>query len=546
MLLGLPEEILLTIILNLPCYRDILRCSETCQRLRALIAASGAVQHRIELGRCGMIEGFGASALQESTKERAKLLRDTISKRRSFQPTLVRDLGITQAQNNQAFALLDGIYVRSTIGPLDVPSPASDEPISQLYIRDVSGDCADPPKVTLLDILALDINIAPSLDLIVLLAPEPNPGPFGDICLHIHLRTLSSGGTKSHPRATMSVLPFTYNEVDIGAEEERHIFIDGDIVAVYIRDCQLEIYRWTNGQHLVHWRCRSEGRFIGAFSLISPTCFVIGHSGLGLGHIAVYPLPQGDTHDRKRLEISDAHVEAALPRLRVHQHTSVTRIFDSPPRSPRGALEAASRICVMQVTVEEVYPLTDRIVEDVPEADLTYVIRHDLFERLLLDHLSIEQTDTVKVGWDIWGPNNTRLLDVKTEDLPDVSVSSGSRFFSRRIDNQILNAEDGTILCSFYCFDFGDVRDPAFLLDVRNDQAHAGPYVHRVFTSGDDQPVRGIYTHLPYYAIETRVDDFKWTNVLVDGNRIICIRTTGSFGPAALAGSTNSEHVYDL
>ncbi|KZV76398.1 hypothetical protein PENSPDRAFT_646421 [Peniophora sp. CONT] len=545
-LLELPEEILLNVLL-ISSLHDILRCSQACKRLRALVVASVAVQHRIQLGRCGMVEGSGALALQKSSNQRSELLRDKIDKRRKFEPTFIHDLGTVSAESEQAFDLLDGIYARLTLEPLDHSAPDEDDFVARLIIRDISGSCREPPQITQLDIIPTDVAIAPLHDLVVLLTPEPEASTGGTF-LRLDLRTLSSGGAEKHPDAKTPILRFL-NKTPAGVRlpQESHLSIDGDIVAVYVCDCTLQLFRWTNGQHIVSWECETDDgeTFIGAFSLISPTCFVVGYTEQGVGRLAVYHLPQEDTlGEGKQVQKQDLHIELSLPRVREDQFTMVARLGISPRRSQKGVFEAAFRIAILQVAVEAAAQDDDYDHTQ----DFTFVLREDLFTRVWDEHIhKSSQSRAVVVDWDHWGPQNSCLFQIPLEMLPDNSICSGSRLIQRRTnDFDSVFAEDNEIdmAYSFLCADFGDVHDKVFHEAVRAREVPSGPFVRDVLVCNEEELCHDIRTSLPYYAVLTRRDTFNWVNVLVDGDRMICSRPVASSDPEN--DGRYIEHVYEL
>lgn len=227
----------------------ILSSHQTCKPFRALVIASRAVQYRIQLGRCGMIEGNSVSTLQKSSEERSKLLHETIGRRRTFEPVFIHDLGMTEANHDRAFDLLDGIYVRLTHEPVETSAPDG-EAVARLIIKDLSGDCRRPAQVTQLDVFPTDISIAPSLDLIVLLVVEHEAlqEPF----LRLHMRTLSSGGLQDHSDAQKPVLRFPHKFLMPALlEPEFHISIDKDVLALYVAESAVEVFRWTTGRHIL-------------------------------------------------------------------------------------------------------------------------------------------------------------------------------------------------------------------------------------------------------------------------------------------------------
>lgn len=197
-----------------------------------------------------MMEGGGASVLNTTSDARSKALREMIERRRTFQPMFIHDLGVVEGQYDRAFDLLDGIYARLTHEPANPSTPLEDEPIARLSVKDISGDCHKPAKVTQLDIFPVDISIAPSLDLIVLLVSESETGsgPF----LRLYLRTISSGGLQDHPDTKNPVLRFPNKaRSNLPFAQEFHLSIDEDIVALHVTECSIELFRWTTGQHIV-------------------------------------------------------------------------------------------------------------------------------------------------------------------------------------------------------------------------------------------------------------------------------------------------------
>ena len=199
-----------------------------------------------------MVEGSGALSLRETSEQRKQLLRDTVAKRRTFHPTLVHDFGAVDTRYDKAFDLVDGIYVRLTHEPFDVAAPnvqGAAHTQARLIIKDISGDCRQPVNAGPLDVLATDIAIAPSLDLIVLLASDLEPSPDGPF-LFVYLRTLSSLGRRAHPDAAKSVLMFLN---DAEGSPPFHLSIEEDILSVYrpYDAGSLQIFHWTSGTHLV-------------------------------------------------------------------------------------------------------------------------------------------------------------------------------------------------------------------------------------------------------------------------------------------------------
>lgn len=122
------------------------------------------------------------------------------------------------------------------------------------------------------------------------------------------------------------------------------------------------------------------------------------------------------------MQTGDSHVELSLPHLQVYhdQHSLITGLFTSPARSTNGVFESASRMTIMQATVEEPYDPEDPPEEEIKEP--TYVFLRDFFVGVWDGYMSgLTSTSTVTVDWDDWGPQNSRLLDLALEPLPDNS-----------------------------------------------------------------------------------------------------------------------------
>ncbi|KZV76397.1 hypothetical protein PENSPDRAFT_747839 [Peniophora sp. CONT] len=500
-LLGLPEEMLQNILLDLPSCCDILHCSESCRTLYTLVNTSAPLIYRIELGKGGLVEGAGSSSLPQSSGERIERLRTMLSRRRRFEPKLLHEWEVVTAE--QASDFHDGVYVRL------IWEESGDDTIACLHIQDVSGDPISPEVITALDPdslppnapLPIQVCVVPSEDLVVLLTLDSDPdGPWAGL----HFRSLSSGGASDHARAHEPNLKFL-NE---GSEECR-VIVDSDIVAVFCVDYQLQIYRWTTGEHILEWYCDVEpaSERFDCFSLISSTCFVLGCDESWL---EVHRLPTAKSTDTLPLE------RTITPRLRLllpHAlpHSDDYHMATSRSRSPIGDYEAASRITML--------------LRSAQGAMFAMAIRSDIFERLLAMHLpkecQVDGSPSITINWDAWGPGNSKQLDYPIGQWSyDSAAVSGSRCI---VEKDEIYA--GVRTNGFYCFDFGDVNDPDFMRAAQAREASYGPLACGVFA--EIQNESDSQNSFPYYVVETRQDAFPYSLVLFDGNRMICMSYIG-------------------
>ncbi|VDB86067.1 unnamed protein product [Peniophora sp. CBMAI 1063] len=444
---SLPDELVIAILLHLDC-RGVLRSSQTCRRLHAIVAASQALQYIVELSLTGAVDGQPACPL--NIGERLQLLRARKRRRREFQPELALSFGIDCPTNDYVYDYVDGIFAIHYF----VGDPGAE--VSHLVAYDLSSATGSETPLfhTQLDFLLLDFSIDPSRDLIVCaeLIPDHDIRDNGPD-VYIHLRTLSSGGMSPPVEARRSRLEVTDDTLTDPEDISLHLASD---MAAYFSQSTLYIWRWTTGSLLVCWEdLLSHHDWLNSFAFVSPHSFVITQSGTERGSLRLYALPSDDTAPTSESPEDRQNTRFYLPDLK-SAHPAILSVVAGPFSTPCSAATNPEDSILMIF-------LTDLNPRGRVRAQLCFVVRTSLFERNLpsAQHISSITTPPQhirRLKWTDWGPENSRLLPYITDSMHAARGAYGSRMFLPLHSDD--NPEDEMV---HTYFDFADTRDHVFL-----------------------------------------------------------------------------------
>ncbi|KZV66997.1 hypothetical protein PENSPDRAFT_67056 [Peniophora sp. CONT] len=496
---DLPDELVVEILLYLDC-RNVLRCSQTCRRLHAVVNASQGMQYIIELSLTGTVDGSPTSPL--TTGERLQWLRTRKQRRRLFDPVKAFSLTIDCPFGDYVYDFVDGIFAFNYV------DDSTGVDISHLLAYDLSSNTESGQLLfhSRLDIVLVDFSIDPSRDLVAFseLVSEHIANPEGPDVI-IHLRSLSSGGIDPPPaisKAKLEVTDDTLTEPD-----DIDVALAGDMVA-YFSQSTLYIWRWTTGALLIHWELSTHHDWLNSFSFVSPSAFVIGESGTERGSLRLYALPSDDTTQTSLSPEDKQHTRFYLPELK-SGHSAILSTHIGPFSTSSDALFPADAVLLLFVT--DINNL-GRVA-----AELSYIIRVCVFEKNLphrhpldpaLPHSSAVSAQSVrKVRWADWGPENSRIIPYISDSMFAARGAHGSRaIISVHMDDDLHQAMAHTY------FDFADARDRAFLDSRLAGTAPVGPFARagRMRTQfrkelGGNRGVfeEAVQTSLSYHSIES-------------------------------------------
>ncbi|KAF4565366.1 hypothetical protein EYR36_001937 [Pleurotus pulmonarius] len=465
-------------------------CTLVCHRLHDIVRQSTELRYLFELGLDGLVD------CATSTSSYHERLKDVLERRRSWaniswrKSSSIRLPG--RGEHLSAYDCVAGVLAKLSQHRtfIAVHLPSINDPVPHW----IKHELAFPAKTFAMD---------PTQDLVVFLEKDPRPkGYNGQRSVRIHIQTLSTGDP--HPLAqnsslTFDVPPYTEFRLKTNYIWFSCIKLAADIVLMqYNIGHEWMCFRFWNWMTGHDWMIEGyPGYFVDCSFISSRAVMLTSTRGMGSLHVYTFEF-EGP---------SPAHVT-----LKANLHLPKVRqgIYYEPVETRTTPILGLARTPASKTTVPSLESQLNMMSMKYGIGDDEYLFHLFVPNSLLLGYATNPWVG--EVGWEDWGPQNTRLIE--TTHMPSgLRFANGFRVISSPTDDPLQPA------ASIQIYDFNPSRRQEYDVPLTDfgatQRSYSNAYViHREIFEED------VLTRLPVWHTSRSLDPSYW-NFFIDDERIV-------------------------